>query len=150
MEHRDAERLELPEEAQRLTDNYGILGSNAFPIDPGPASIFLDAPSVKNGGGGLVSSPKDYDRFLRMLLGYGRIDGKFVTSRQIKERLDRELLGNVALRVSETEAAEQFKVSGRGELQRLADANKRTLSDYVRLVLEERVFLHGKRTVVFD
>src|SRR4029079_3726780 len=44
-------------------------------------------------------------------------DGKFVTSRQIKERLDRELLGNVALRVSETEAAEQFKVSGRGELQ---------------------------------
>ncbi|QQS32580.1 MAG: translational GTPase TypA [Acidobacteriota bacterium] len=44
-------------------------------------------------------------------------EGKFVTSRQIKERLDRELLGNVALRVAETEAAEQFKVSGRGELQ---------------------------------
>ncbi len=44
-------------------------------------------------------------------------EGKFVTSRQIKERLDRELLGNVALRVEETEAAEQFKVSGRGELQ---------------------------------
>lgn len=69
-------------EAQRLTDNYGILGGNAFPIDPGPASIFLDAPSVKNGGGGLVSSPKDYDRFLRMLLGYGRIDGKFVMSEE--------------------------------------------------------------------
>ncbi|HEX6124676.1 MAG TPA: translational GTPase TypA [Pyrinomonadaceae bacterium] len=48
---------------------------------------------------------------------FSGIDGKFVTSRQIKERLDRELLGNVALRVSETEAAEQFKVSGRGELQ---------------------------------
>lgn len=44
-------------------------------------------------------------------------EGKFVTSRQIKERLDRELLGNVALRVEDTEAAEQFKVSGRGELQ---------------------------------
>jgi len=44
-------------------------------------------------------------------------EGKFVTSRQIKERLDRELLGNVALRVEQTEAAEQFKVSGRGELQ---------------------------------
>jgi GTP-binding protein len=44
-------------------------------------------------------------------------EGKFVTSRQIKDRLDRELLGNVALRVTETDAAEQFKVSGRGELQ---------------------------------
>ena len=44
-------------------------------------------------------------------------EGKYVTSRQIKERLDKELLGNVAIRVEETEAPEQFKVSGRGELQ---------------------------------
>lgn len=69
-------------EAGRLTDNYGIVGGNAFPIDPGAASVFLDAPTVKNGGGGLVSSPKDYDRFLRMLLGYGTIDGKFVMSEE--------------------------------------------------------------------
>ncbi|MBE7516923.1 MAG: translational GTPase TypA [Chloracidobacterium sp.] len=48
---------------------------------------------------------------------FAGIDGKYVTSRQIKERLDRELLGNVALRVAATDAAEQFKVSGRGELQ---------------------------------
>ncbi len=48
---------------------------------------------------------------------FAGLEGKYVTSRQIKERLDREILGNVALRVSETEAAEQFKVSGRGELQ---------------------------------
>ena len=48
---------------------------------------------------------------------FSGIDGKFVTSRQLKDRLDRELLGNVALRVAETDAAEQFKVSGRGELQ---------------------------------
>jgi len=44
-------------------------------------------------------------------------DGKFVTSRQIKERLDKEVLGNVALRVAETESPDLFKVSGRGELQ---------------------------------
>ena len=44
-------------------------------------------------------------------------DGKYVTSRQVKERLDKEILGNVAIRVEETESPEQFKVSGRGELQ---------------------------------
>jgi GTP-binding protein len=44
-------------------------------------------------------------------------DGKFVTSRQIRERLEKEVLGNVALRVAETESPDQFKVSGRGELQ---------------------------------
>jgi len=44
-------------------------------------------------------------------------DGKYVTSRQVKERLDKEILGNVAIRVEETESPELFKVSGRGELQ---------------------------------
>jgi GTP-binding protein len=44
-------------------------------------------------------------------------EGKYVTSRQVKERLDKELLGNVAIRVEETDSPDQFKVSGRGELQ---------------------------------
>ncbi len=44
-------------------------------------------------------------------------DGKYVTSRQVKERLDKEILGNVAIRVEQTESPELFKVSGRGELQ---------------------------------
>ena len=44
-------------------------------------------------------------------------EGRFVTSRQLKERLDREVLGNVAIRVETNEAPDQFKVSGRGELQ---------------------------------
>ncbi|EPJ44114.1 MAG: GTP-binding elongation factor family protein [Osedax symbiont Rs2] len=43
-------------------------------------------------------------------------DGKFVPSRNIKERLDRELIHNVALRVEEGDSPEKFIVSGRGEL----------------------------------
>ena len=44
-------------------------------------------------------------------------DGTFVTSRQIKDRLERELLGNVSIRVEPTDTPEQMKVLGRGELQ---------------------------------
>ncbi len=43
-------------------------------------------------------------------------DGKFITSRNIKERLERELIHNVALRVEDGDSPEKFKVSGRGEL----------------------------------
>lgn len=42
--------------------------------------------------------------------------GKYVTSRNIRERLQRELIHNVALRVEDTDSADRFKVSGRGEL----------------------------------
>lgn len=43
-------------------------------------------------------------------------EGKFVTSRKIRERLETELLHNVALRVEDTEDPDKFRVSGRGEL----------------------------------
>lgn len=43
-------------------------------------------------------------------------EGKYVTSRNIKERLERELIHNVALRVEQGDSPEKFKVSGRGEL----------------------------------
>ncbi|HEY2433741.1 MAG TPA: translational GTPase TypA [Vicinamibacterales bacterium] len=44
-------------------------------------------------------------------------DGQFVTSRQIKDRLEKELLGNVSIKVEPTDTPEQMKVLGRGELQ---------------------------------
>ncbi|MBJ54326.1 MAG: translational GTPase TypA [Gammaproteobacteria bacterium] len=43
-------------------------------------------------------------------------EGKFVTTRNIKERLERELIHNVALRVAQGESPDKYKVSGRGEL----------------------------------
>jgi len=46
----------------------------------------------------------------------GRDGGKFLTSRHIRERLEREAMLNVGIRVEETDGGERFKVSGRGEL----------------------------------
>jgi|TARA_B110000495_G_scaffold131385_1_gene114598 GTP-binding protein len=47
---------------------------------------------------------------------FAGLEGKFITSRKIKERLDQELLHNVALRVEDGESSDRFIVSGRGEL----------------------------------
>jgi GTP-binding protein len=44
-------------------------------------------------------------------------DGQYVTSRQLRDRLDRELLGNVSIRLEPTDSPEHVKVVGRGELQ---------------------------------
>ncbi len=62
-------------QAHRLTTNYVSIAGNLAPIDKGADSIFLDKPAFPFGGSGLVSSPRDYDRFLEMLANYGRIGG---------------------------------------------------------------------------
>lgn len=67
-------------ELGRLTTNYGVVGGNLVPIDPSTMSVYADPPAFPFGGAGLVSTAADYDRFLRMLLGYGTIDGKRVLS----------------------------------------------------------------------
>lgn len=66
----------------RLTTNYGIMNGTPLPIDPGMASIYLDKPAFPFGGAGLVSSPADFDRFQRMLVGLGEIDGVRVMSEE--------------------------------------------------------------------
>jgi len=67
-------------ELGRLTTNYGVLDGTLVPIDPPTQSVYADAPAFPMGGAGLVSSARDYDRFLQMLLGYGKIDGTRVMS----------------------------------------------------------------------
>ena len=59
----------------RLVTSYTGRGLQLAPIDPGPSSRFLDQPAFPSGGGGLVSSAHDYDRFLAMLANHGRLDG---------------------------------------------------------------------------
>jgi len=58
-------------EKARLTTNYAVADGQLAPIDPGESSVFLDVPPFPSGGVGLVSSPRDYDRFLRMLANFG-------------------------------------------------------------------------------
>lgn len=59
----------------RFTSNYAPFGGALIPIDPATSSIYLDSPPYPFGGGGLVSSARDYDRFLAMLLGEGALGG---------------------------------------------------------------------------
>jgi len=47
---------------------------------------------------------------------FAGLDGKYVTSRNIAERLEQELIHNVALRVKQGDSPDKFVVSGRGEL----------------------------------
>jgi GTP-binding protein len=77
-------------------------------------------------------------------------EGKFVTSRQIKERLDREVLGNVAIRVEATDSPDQFKVSGRGELQLAILIEMMRRESYELLVSKPEVITRVKDGVIYE
>lgn len=68
------------DQVERLTTNYGVVEGMLLPLDPGVSSIFLDKPAFPFGGSGLVSSPRDYDRFLKMVAGGGVLDRRRVLS----------------------------------------------------------------------
>ncbi|WBH17541.1 serine hydrolase domain-containing protein [Sphingomonas radiodurans] len=65
-------------DASRLSTNYIFVGDNRSPIDPGTGSVYLQRPSFPYGGAGLVSSARDYDRFLHMLANGGTLEGRQV------------------------------------------------------------------------
>ncbi len=70
-------------EIGRFTTNYAAAGEMLLPVDPAATSIFLDKPAFTFGGAGLVTSARDYDRFLAMLLADGKLDGTRILSKEM-------------------------------------------------------------------
>jgi GTP-binding protein len=115
----------------RLGELYGFLGLNRYKVESASAGdivvfsgieeLFIsDTVCDREVPEGLpplkVDEPTISMTFCVNKSPFAGKEGKFLTSRHIKERLDRELKHNVALRVEPTEDPDKFKVSGRGEL----------------------------------
>ncbi|HGN6414243.1 TPA: translational GTPase TypA [Neisseria gonorrhoeae] len=115
----------------RINQLLGFKGLERVPLEEAEAGDIVIISGIEDIGIGVTITDKDNPKGLPML----RVDeptltmdfmvntsplagteGKFVTSRQIRDRLQKELLTNVALRVEDTADADVFRVSGRGEL----------------------------------
>src|SRR3954469_2003074 len=100
------------------------------PGDPRPlARLDVDAPTLRMTFG-VNTSP---------LAGRG---GKYVTSRQIKARLDKEVLGNVSIEVRPAESTDAYEVRGRGELQLAVLIEQMRREGYELTVSRPEVLLH--------
>jgi len=75
-------------------------------------------------------------------------EGKYITSRKIRERLNTELLHNVALRVEDTEDPDKFKVSGRGELHLSILIENMRREGYELAISKPEVIMHETETGV--
>jgi len=68
------------EQTGRMTTNYAMVRGRHFALDRSETSIYLDPPPFAFGGAGLVTTPVDYDRFLRMLINGGMAANRRVMS----------------------------------------------------------------------
>ncbi|QEY24734.1 translational GTPase TypA [Neisseria animalis] len=115
----------------RINQLLGFKGLERVPLEEGEAGDIVIISGIEDIGIGVTITDKDNPKGLPMLSvdeptltmdfmvntsPLAGTEGKFVTSRQIRDRLNKELLTNVALRVEDTEDADVFRVSGRGEL----------------------------------
>jgi GTP-binding protein len=116
----------------KITQLYTFEGLKQVPIETAPAGDIIAIAGIEgiNIGDTIASAtdPRPLPRIvvdeptISMIFGvntspFAGKDGQHVTSRKLRERLDKELLSNVAIRVEETDSADSFRVSGRGELQ---------------------------------
>src|SRR5262245_13174557 len=116
----------------KVTQLYAFEGLKQIPVEHATAGEIIALAGIEgiNIGDTVTSAlePRPLERIrvdeptISMIFGvntapFAGKEGRFVTSRQIRARLDKELLGNVAIRVEETDSPDSFKVSGRGELQ---------------------------------
>ncbi|MDA0954707.1 MAG: translational GTPase TypA [Proteobacteria bacterium] len=104
------ERKDVPE--ARAGDIVSITGIDELAI----SDTLCDSGAVEALPALTVDEPTVSMTFQVNTSPFAGRDGKFLTSRQIRARLDKELLYNVALRVEDTGHPDQFRVSGRGEL----------------------------------
>ncbi len=102
----------IDEETAQAGDIVGIVGVERPKISDTIADI--DHPEMMDPLD--VDEPTVHMTFMVNNSPFVGRDGQFVTSRQLYERLQRELIHNVALRVETTESSDRFRVSGRGEL----------------------------------
>ncbi|MBI0129536.1 translational GTPase TypA [Snodgrassella sp. W8124] len=115
----------------RINQLLGFKGLERIPLQEAEAGDIVTVSGLEDIGIGVTIADREQPQGLPMLSvdeptltmdfmvntsPLAGTEGKFVTSRQIRERLQKELLTNVALRVEDTADADVFRVSGRGEL----------------------------------
>ncbi|HVL00904.1 MAG TPA: translational GTPase TypA, partial [Dongiaceae bacterium] len=110
MGHMGLERVDIDEaEAGNIVCITGIDGLNISDTVCHPDKVEALAPLS-------VDEPTVSMIFQVNTSPFAGKEGKYVTSRNIRDRLEKELIHNVALRVEDTESPDRFRVSGRGEL----------------------------------